>query len=642
MLATLVDRPFDRRGWWFEVKWDGYRAIAEIEEGQARLYSRTGLSLDEKFTALLPSLRTFAHDALFDGEVVVVDEEGKPQFEWLQGYPRGGKGRLVYYVFDLLYLDGQDLRSLPLWRRKELLRPLLRGFPNILFSDHVEEKGVAFFNAAAAQSLEGIVGKKATSTYQSGRRSRDWVKLKTHLQQEAVIAGYTEPRGSRQALGAVVLGVYEGDELVYIGHAGSGFTDRSLADVYARLQPLVQKKCPFRKRPPKNDTPVHWVEPRLVCEVRFREWTSEGHIRHPVFLGLTEDQPARSVRREVPEKLSQVLPASTRDERPEESKSKKLPVGSSVRTAKRMPLGSRKEALPFSFTNLDKVYWPEDGYTKGDLINYYREVAPFILPYLRDRPLSLHRHPDGIHGESFFQKDVSKQLPATWIRTVLIPSGHGGRTIRYMTCDNDATLLYMANLGCIELNCWTSRVQSLDRPDYLVIDLDPQDTPYSEVIETAQLVRELLEKGCAPCFCKTSGKRGMHIYVPLGARYDFDQARQFGEIVARLVHRKLPRFTSIVRDPAKRRQRVYIDFLQNRRAQTMASVYSVRPVPGARVSTPLLWKEVTKKLDPGKFTIRTLPRRLEKVGDVWEGLLESTADLSDCLTRLQSLSRPDA
>jgi bifunctional non-homologous end joining protein LigD len=643
MLATAVDRPFDRPGWLFEIKWDGYRAIAEIEGGGVNLYSRTGLSYNDKYPALVRGLQSFRHDAVLDGEVVVVDRRGQPNFQFLQQYGNDPQGQLVYYAFDLLYLDGEDLRARPLWRRKELLRPLLRGMSNVLYCDHIEEKGKAFFEAARKRALEGIVGKRAASPYQPGHRGPNWLKIKTHRRQEAVIAGFTQPRGSRERFGALILGVYEGNRLVYVGHVGTGFDTKRLKDLYTRLEPLVRKSCPFQQVP-KTNSPARWVEPRLVCEVDFADWTKEGYMRQMVFLGLREDKRAKDVHREESMPVSEIVAVGDVGSQESEVGGPKSAVRgrkSASRAANFRPLTSGKQTLPFTFTNLDKVYWPVEGYTKGDLIAYYRDVGPFILPHLKDRPLSLHRHPNGIEGQSFFQKDISRQAPPTWLSTVDIPSETRGQVIRHMLCQDEPSLMYLANLGSIEINCWNSRTQHLDRPDFAVIDLDPQDTPYTQVVETAQAVHTLLDKAGAECFVKTSGKRGMHIYVPLAARYDYDHARRFAEIVALLVHRRLPQFTSVVRDPAKRRQLVYLDFLQNRRGQTMAAPYSVRPVSGATVSTPLRWQEVKKNLDPGTFTMQTVPRRLDKLGDLWARVLDHGVDLVDCIQRLGKLQERD-
>jgi bifunctional non-homologous end joining protein LigD len=515
-----------------------------------------------------------------------------------------------------------------LHRRKEILAPLLGSLPHVRLSEHIEERGVAFFEAAAAKGMEGIMAKDSASPYREGLRTDEWLKIKTRLRQEAVIGGFTRPRGSRQALGALVLGVYEANELVYIGHTGGGFDAESLAAVRARLTPLVQKQCPFRDRPATN-APVQWVRPELVCEVVFQEWTHDGQMRQPIFVGLREDKPPRSVHREKPE------PAQAAAEQPKrEAADEASPARHSKATVRRTPSNVAAAQIDSPrITHPDKLYWPADGYTKGDLVEYYRTVAPMMLPYLRDRPQSLHRHPNGIERPGFYQKDVSKQPPA-WVQTVEIPSESNGRHLRYVLCQDEASLLYLVNLGCIEINPWNSRVGTLDKPDYLVIDLDPEDTPFARVVETAQAVRKLLDRAGAVSYCKTSGKRGLHIFLPLAARYDYETAKHFAELVANLVHRWLPASTSVARSPALRPQRVYLDFLQNRRGQTLAAPYSARPVPGAMVSTPLRWAEVKRGLDPKEFTIRSLARRLDKVGDLWQDVLGPGIDVEECLSRL--------
>ncbi|MEW5974362.1 MAG: DNA ligase D [Acidobacteriota bacterium] len=626
MLAGTLERPFDRTGWLYEIKWDGYRAIAEVWEERVRLYSRNLLSLEERFPEVVQALLNFGHQAVLDGEVVAIDDSGKPSFQLLQGFRKGGKARLAYYVFDLLYLDGHDLRKLPLRRRKEILEALLRGQTVLLYSDHVEEQGVAFFDLAVKRGLEGIVAKDASSPYHSGQRTTWWYKIKTRRRQEAVIGGFTRPGGGRKRFGALVLGVYEKSRLTYIGHVGSGFDEAALETVHSRLQPLIQKKCPFSMQPPAN-TPATWVRPILVCDVTFQEWTSEGVMRAPVFVGLRDDKAARSVHRELP---TAIKDRATEREQPATVLGRR-PACAELKRGQNtfdLAVGDRVVKL----TNLNKVYWPAERYTKYDLISYYRAVAQFILPYLKDRPQSLNRHPDGIEGEGFYQKHVEN--PPDWISTVNVRSDSKRKEIKFLLCQDEATLIYLANLGCIELNPWSSRLGLLDRPDYLVIDLDPEDVPFSEVIRAALCVQEVLTWARAESVCKTSGKTGLHVYVPLGARYSYDQCRQFAEILVHLVHQKLPQSTSLVRQPARRRHKVYLDFLQNRRGQTLAAPYSVRPHPQATVSAPLRWDEVQPGLDPASFTIRTLPERLGRVGDLWQTVLGPGIDIEKCLERL--------
>jgi bifunctional non-homologous end joining protein LigD len=623
MLATPVKEPFDRKDWFFEIKWDGYRAIAEVANRRVRLYSRNLLSFENRFPPLIGSLQKLGHDAVLDGEVVVLDAQGKPSFELLQNYQKTGQGHLLYYVFDVLYLDGHDLQNLPLKRRKELLELVLADLPHVQLSEHIEEKGSAFFAAVAERGLEGMMAKDGSSPYRQGTRSRSWLKVKTHKRQEAVIGGFTKGRGARRNFGALVLGVYEGKDLIYIGHTGGGFSENSLAQVRAKLEPLVQETCPFKTKP-KTNAPVQWVQPRLVCEVSFSDWTADGQMRMPIFVGLREDTDALSVRREEPKTVKEVL------EKPKPERSQKKTASATGKPNVDVSIDGHVLHL----TNLQKVYFPQIGLSKGDLINYYREISSFILPYLRDRPQSLHRQPDGVTKEGFFQKDVGRQSPPDWVETVVIHSESEDKDIRYLICQNEATLVYLANLGCIELNPWNSRLDALDQPDYLVIDLDPENVPFRQVVETAQTVRRVLEEVGGECLCKTSGKRGMHVYIPLGARYKYDLARQFAEIVANLVQNRLPEFTSVVRSPKLRPHKVYLDFLQNRRGQTLAAPYAARPTPQATVSTPLQWQEVGPSLDPSQFTMKTMLRRLEKMGDIWQPVLGPGIDLKKCLDRL--------
>ncbi|HVS39227.1 MAG TPA: DNA ligase D [Gemmataceae bacterium] len=623
MLATLVDEPFDRAGWLFEPKWDGYRAVAEVKSDAVRLYSRNHKGFENKFTAIVESLRSLGHEAVLDGEIVALDDSGRSRFQLLQNYQKTGKGALIYYVFDLLYLDGTDLRDKPLHQRKKLLGEALGDLAHVRLGEHVERRGLAFFRAAAEKGLEGIIAKDSASPYREGIRGGEWLKVKTRHRQEAVIGGFTEPRGSRTGLGALVLGVYDGDDLVYIGHTGGGLDTAGLGDIRARLDPLVRRRCPFHKEPATN-APVHWVEPRLVCEVEFQEWTDDGRMRMPIFLGMRDDKAASEVRRELP--VAAEAPRHMKRPRP---------TAARIRTGDKDEQAGAASAEGPRLTNLDKVYWPAEGYTKGDLIAYYREVSPVLLPHLHDRPLSLHRHPNGIDGQSFIQKDVGRRPPPSWVSTASVQPESGAAPITYVVCQDEATLLYLANLGCIELNPWLSRTGSLDRPDYLVIDLDPNDIPFDRAVEAALTVHRQLEAAGTPSYCKTSGKRGLHVCVPLGATYEYEVARRFAEVVANVVHEQLPDATSVVRQPALRRRKVYLDFLQNRIGQTLAAPYSARPWPGATVSTPLRWAEVRRGLDPRRFTIRTMPERLNRFGDLWAPLLTEAANLRDCLARLE-------
>jgi bifunctional non-homologous end joining protein LigD len=652
MLATLADLPFDKAGWVFELKWDGYRAIAEIDQRQVRLYSRNGLTFNDRYATIVKNLCHVGHQAVLDGEVVVLDSAGKPQFQMLQDFGSARQGNLVYQVFDVLYLDGHDLRKLPLVRRKEILHKLLRDLPNVRQSSHIEEHGRALFQAVSEQGLEGIVAKEARSIYREGVRSQSWIKIKARMRQEAIIAGFTEGKGARAGFGSLVLGLYDDGDLMYVGHTGTGFTDRSLIELRKRLDPLVQARCPFEKRPATNG-PVHWLEPRLVCEVSFVAWTNAGQMREPVFLGLRDDKVPETVKRERTRSAEALLEDAGKPSHRTKSTAVAHPPSRDKALVHSPPGGGQGEGggpIPaprlegakqdlqidgrtVHLTNLSKLYWPDEGYTKGDLVQYYRDVSGFILPYLKDRPESLNRHPNGIYGKSFFQKDV--QTTPEWVATVMLESEE--KKIRALLCQDEATLVYMANLGCIEINPLNARTDNLDSPDYLLLDLDPEDIDFDHVIEAAQAIHKILERAGAISMCKTSGKRGLHIYVPFGAQYSHDHAKHFAELIARIANSKLTGTTSLVRNPSERQGRVYLDYLQNGRGKTLAAPYSVRPYPGATVSTPLRWSELRRGLHPRKFTIRTMKKRLDSVGDLWSSVLGPGIDLPRCLDRLASL-----
>lgn len=611
MLATLTDEPFDGNDWLFEIKQDGYRTIAEVEAGSVQLYSRNNLSFTTRFAPIAEALASTDHEAVYDGEVVVLDDKGRSSFQLLQNFNETGAGDIHYFIFDLLYLDGRDLRNLPLIERKNILQTVIPDQPLLHYSDHVEETGKAFFDLLREQNLEGMIAKRKESRYQTGKRTRDWLKIKTSLRQEAIICGFTAPRGSRKRFGTLVLGAYDDrGQLRHIGHSGGGFDERSLAAIHDMLLPLVQAASPFDE-PFKEKMAVTWVRPTVVCEVALSEWTDEGMMRHPVFLGLREDKDARSVVREQP--------AAVPEDEPAEEVAKEHEA---FINGKRLKL-----------SNLNKVFWPEEGFTKGDVIRYYRSISKVMLPHLKNRPESLYRTPHGITGEGFFQKEIGGYVP-DWAATREVYSESNDKMIRFLLCQDEATLVYMANLGCIEINPWLSRIPTLEYPDYFVIDLDPEDIGYDKVIEAALAVREILEQAGITGYPKTSGATGMHIYVPLGAHYDYDTTTAFARIIATMANGIVPEFTSIERSPSKRQKKVYLDFLQNRKGQTVAAPYSVRPRRGATVSTPLSWDEVRAGLDPAQFTIETVPDRVRRLGDLFLPVLGEGIDMEKCLERL--------
>lgn len=574
MLAYVAEEPFDDPDWLFETKWDGYRAIADISHQTVALYSRNNQSFNQRFSPIVKALQKLDIDAILDGEIVIL-KDGVADFQALQNYSKTGNIR--YVVFDLLYLEGKDLRELPLLKRKEMLQQIMPKRGVIQYSGHVLEKGKRFFAAARKKQLEGVIAKEIHSSYAS-RRSRSWLKIKTHARQEVVICGFTAPRGSRKHFGALIAGIYENRVLRYAGSVGGGFDEKSLADLKSKLEPLVTSQCPFKR---KLDIKATWVKPKLIGEVSFADWTQEGLMRQPIFMGLRSAM-------------------------------------------------QKKTGWP-SLTHLNKVFWPKEGYTKGDLLEYYDSIAPFILPYLKQRPVTLLRLPNGIEEKGFYQKNIDPHAP-DWVSTILVK--HESKSIHYLTIPDKNTLLYAVNLGSIDIHAFSSHFPTLENPDYLVMDLDPLAISFSKVIATAQMVHEILESREIAHYCKTSGATGLHIYLPLQAQYSYAIVKQFAELLAELIHEQLPSFTSVERLPSRRKRKVYLDYLQNHFGQTMAAPYCVRPQPGAPVSTPLDWKEVKEGLDPLNFTIKNVLQRVKKKGDLFKGVLGKGIDLLHCLKKL--------
>ncbi|MEJ8756942.1 DNA ligase D [Pontibacter sp. H259] len=629
MMAKLTDGPFDGDDWIYEIKWDGFRAVAEVQEGKVELYSRNGKSYGETYKPILDSLKQLGQNAILDGEIVVLNDKGYATFQQLQNYQNTPSQHLYFYVFDLLYLNGEDLRDLPLLERKKRLEQLLADeLPAVRYSDHVVGNGVAFFKEAQRNNVEGIMAKKANSPYRTGQRSTEWLKIKTHMRQEAVIAGFTEPKGKRKHIGALLLGVYENGKLTYVGQSGSGFNSKILDALKTKLDKLVQQESPFAGKV-KPNAPATWVKPELVAEISFAEWTNEGIMRQAIYEGLREDKKATDVVRENAIHTTEAVEEA--EHKPTAKKATIMKTASASKDKNRTT--ETIEGQEVSFSSQDKLYWPDEQITKGDLINYYQSIADVILPYLKDRPQSLFRNPEGIVKPGFFQKDITHA--PDWVRTIKLRAESTGEDVEYLVCDNKATLAYMNNLGCIQLNPWNSRIANLEKPDYMVIDLDPGENTYDDVVEVALATKEVLDKAGAEAYCKTSGATGMHIFVPLGAKYTFDQSRDFAHLVAQMVHGRLPKLTSLDRSPKERRKQVYLDFLQNSIGQTIASAYTVRPKPGATVSTPLSWDEVKPGLTPEAFTIKNVPDRIKEKGDLFKGVLGKGIDLEKCLEKLK-------
>lgn len=622
MLAYLVEEPFDHPDWLFEIKWDGYRAIAEITPQKVELYSRNFISFNEKFPAIVKSLQQFNESMILDGEIVILDAEGRSQFQLLQNYLNERiAGSLKYCVFDLLYYKDRDLRHLPLIERKKLLKQIIESAspPDIIFSDHIDGQGKAFFKELSQIQVEGMVAKEKSSSYLSAR-SKHWLKIKVHKRQEVVIVGYTAPKGSRKEFGALVLGVYENGQLSYAGLVGTGFNQHSLKEIAGQLQPLAIDECPFKHMPKISPRPT-WVKPELVCEVSFQEWTKDNLMRQPVFEGLRSDKAAKKVVREKSIPLQEQPQKDVKQEKNEMTTAKKSSKQSSV--------------MNEIITHPEKVFWPHEGYTKKDLLDYYVAIAPFLLPHLKDRPMTLHRYPDGIEGADFYQKEAPEFIP-DWLHTARVEQSK--KEIRYILIKDIKDLLYVANSGSIELHPFLSRYPHVDYPDFLVLDIDPVDLPFDATIEVSKEVHKILKKLEVDHYCKTSGKRGMHLYIPLNGKYAYEPVEALSKLLAFYIHQSLPDITSVVRDPAKRQKKVYVDYLQNGRTKTVVSPYSVRPVEGATVSAPLDWKEVKKGLDPHDFTILNMPARVKKKGDLFKPVLGKGIDMRALLKKLDNVA----
>jgi bifunctional non-homologous end joining protein LigD len=638
MLAGEAEAPFDDDDWLFEIKWDGYRAIAEVNDKKVSLYSRNGISFLHSYPLIAAQLRELNINAIIDGEIVVLNEAGEPNFQLLQHYAENMDKPLMYNVFDLLSLDGHDTTQLSLIQRKELLEKLLPENPVIRYSDHIYKEGKAFFKISTERDLEGIIGKNIHSNYLPGKRTREWLKIKNQKTTEAIIAGYTAPAGSRKYFGALVLAMLKDGKLIYSGHTGTGFNQKLLKDIFEALQPLVQTASPFEKKI-KTNMPVTWVKPELVCEIKYSEKTRDGLLRHPVFLHLRPDKNATDIISE--ENTGLEKNAGSKKSRAETSSKKKKTTPGSGKPPKTVS-GPNETILQagghkLTVTNLDKIYFPDDGFTKGDVINYYISIADYILPYLKGRPENLLRNPNGINQPGFYHKDAGEIAPS-FLDVEQVDSASSQKVIDYIVCNNLPTLLYMNNLGCIEINPWHSRKGMLDKPDYLIIDIDPSSkNTFEQVVETALVLKEILNKAGAPSYCKTSGATGMHIYVPAGKKYTYDQVKDFAYIICMLANEQLKKFTTLERNLKKRgNKHIYLDYLQNRRGQTISSVYSLRPKRGGTVSTPLLWNEVKNGLSPQQFTIQNTLERISSVGDIFKGVLGTGINIKKCLDNLGS------
>ena len=628
MLATLATRPPSGPEWLYEVKWDGVRAICFVDANQLRIFSRNQKRCDQQY----PELSVLPHylkasSAILDGEIAVLDENGRARFNLIQ--PRisvsdpnsiahlARSTPVTLFLFDLLYLDGYDMRNVHLEDRKRLLAEILSPAGNIRLSDHFAANGDAMLEAARAHGLEGILAKRRDSKYEP-RRTRDWFKIKVTNTGDFVIGGFTH--GERDYFSSLVLGLYEGGKLVHVGQVGTGFNEKSLQEIYARVQPLITKKSPFAG-PVKALRDVTLIKPELVAEIKYLEVTPDGLLRAPVFVNLRSDKSPKECVREIAETPAALI--------------QREPIAPPKSPAE---LTVTVDGHRLKFTNLNKIFYPGEGIAKRDIINYYNSVANLILPHLRDRPLSLKRYPNGIDHDFFFQKDAEDKVPA-WVRLEPIFSEHNQDKIHYIICNDRATLLYLANLACIDQNPWMSRLGSLEHPDFALIDLDPTEgCPYHQIVEAAQLVKKTLDSLSLTGYPKTTGGDGMHIYIPLEPVYTFEQVRTFAELLSILVIRQKPDLFTTPRTVSQRKKgKVYFDYLQISSAKTIAAPYVLRAHPGAPVSTPLDWSEVKKGLEPQHFNIHNALDRFERVGDLFEPVLKTPQNLEPALEKVSHL-----
>jgi bifunctional non-homologous end joining protein LigD len=642
MLAEQRDRPFSGPDWLFELKYDGYRLLCGKEEGTPILRYRRGGMAAALFPDLARAVATLpCSELLLDAEVCVLDPRGRPTFQLLQqrsqltraGDIERAAAQLpaTLFVFDLLGLEGRDLRALPLVERKSLLERLLPRLGPLRYVDHIEERGEDMYAEVERMGLEGIVAKRKNSPYRPGRSS-DWVKVRVQRTADLVVVGYSAPEGSRLGVGALHLAAWRAQNgaknnakkndggLVYAGRVGTGFTDKQLVALRTQLEPK-RRATPPCAGPVPTGAKHTWVEPELICEVRYTEWTREGLLRQPAFLRFRTDKAISECEGPPAMAEASAAPASQSHEPP--------------------PPPKLEPERVLRIVNRDKVFWPDEGYTKGDLLDFYHDISPWLLPYLRDRPLVLTRYPDGIAGKNFFQKDAPSFVP-DWVRTIRIYSEQSDRDIDYFVCDDLDMLMYVINSASIPLHAWSSRVATLTQPDYSIVDLDPKTAPFEHVVRIARLIRELCEEAELPSYIKTSGQKGLHVLLPLGGKCTYEQSRQLAELIARIVVDRLPDIATIARAIPARGGKVYVDYGQNGHGRTIVSPFSVRPIAGAPVSTPLEWREVGPKLDPARFTIRTVVKRMQKRGDdPLRGVLTGAPDLVGALTRLGEKLRAD-
>jgi bifunctional non-homologous end joining protein LigD len=631
MLCHVADKPFSSPDWLFELKYDGYRLVAEGGAGHSRLRYRSGQDPTDRFPEVAAALRALPIPGLvLDGELVALDAQGRPDFQRLAARAQllraseiqraTGLSPVTFIVFDLIAADGYDLRGLPLLLRKSLLSRFCPTLGPLRYGDHVVAQGEALLEQVVKLGLEGVVAKRAASLYRA-TRSRDWLKIKTDPEADFAVCGYTPPKGGRTGLGALHLCVRVEDQWMWAGKVGSGFDDKQLAELRQELQgkPAWQPSFPR----PEGSGDARWIAPELVVQVRYREWPQGHAIRFPVFVRLRRDKAAQDC----------AMPRRYTGERDRE-----LPDEATL-----APMQVDTQVRELRLSNPKKVFWPAEGtdlaITKGDLIAYYRAIAPWLLPYLIDRPTVLTRFPDGITGESFYQKDMPDWTPP-WLRTAALWSEHSQREVHYVLIDDADGLAFIANLGSIPVHVWASRIADLQRPDWTIIDLDPKNAPREHVVPLALAIHELCESLGLPNYVKTSGQTGLHVLIPLGGQCTYDQARTLALLLARIIEHRHPTMATTLRNPEKRGGKVYLDWGQNAHGQLLVAPFSVRPMPGAPVSMPLTWDEVVPSLDARQFHLRNALERMETRGfDPVRPVLSERPDLAAVLGRLDGLVR---
>jgi bifunctional non-homologous end joining protein LigD len=607
MLASSTKEIFNHPQWIYELKWDGYRILAHLTKTSVVLQSRNGINLNAKFPALVKDLETIEHECILDGELVVLNKDGVSQFGELQQYPNT-TGVLRFYVFDMLYLNGHSMLELPLIDRKSLIPDLVEGLDITHYCDHIEAMGTALYQKAKEVGMEGVIAKHKDATYTPGARSEKWLKIKFQETIDAFICGYTDSVGGTEPFGSLILGIRENEKINYIGNCGSGFSEKFRSELVKLFEVYRSNQNPFKKKLNLKGRKPNWMVPTLKCEIAYAERTKNGLLRHPVFKRLLNQPIAEQI----------FLAPKT-----------KLIVSPSREILK-------IDGLPVPISNIDKLYWPESKMTKYDLIDYYLQVSQWMLPHLIDRPQSLHRHPNGITEDGFYQKD--NEVVPEWMQTVIIYSKSSDRNIEFLLCQNTASLIYMANLGCIEINPWNSSLGKLDFPDYGIIDLDPpKGMDFKNVIIIAKEFKSILDMAEIKGYCKTSGSKGLHIYLPMGAKYTYEEVRNFIKLLCHFVEQRQPSIATMERRIHSRDGKIYLDYLQNRKGQTIASVYSVRPLANAPVSIPIEWDELTEALSPQKFNLKNSIKRLEQKGDLFNPLLSASFDIEKALKKLENI-----